>query len=99
MTNSPSSWDPDNDDQNAILGNSYDAAKKEIVENVNTSIQVIFNGALDGDSVDASDFTVDGDAVEAADWFSSKKDSVFLTVGEQDPRCHSQGGSGQRRHS
>ena len=74
-----------NDDQNAILGNSYDAAKKEIVENVNTSIQVIFNGALDGDSVDASDFTVDGVAVEAADWFSSQKDSVFLTVGEQDP--------------
>ena len=74
-----------NDDQNAILGNSYDAAKKEIVENVNTSIQVIFNGALDGGSVEASDFTVDGDAVEAADWFSSQKDSVFLTVGEQDP--------------
>ena len=35
--------------------------------------------------MDASDFTVDGVAVEAADWFSSQKDSVFLTVGEQDP--------------
>ena len=66
---------------NAILGQSYDAAKKEIVENVNTSIRVIFDGALDGDSVDASDFTVDGETVDAADWFSGQKDSVFLTVG------------------
>ncbi len=75
----------DDDEMNAILGQSYDAAEKEVVENVNTSIRVNFDGALDGDSVDASDFTVNGETVDAADWFSGVKDSVFLTVGAKGP--------------
>ena len=33
-----------------------------MIENVNTSIIVNFNGAVDGTSVDAGDFTVDGGA-------------------------------------
>ncbi len=75
----------DDDEMNATLGESYDSAEKEVVENVNTSIRVIFDGALDGDSVDASDFTVDGETVDAADWFSGEKESVFLTVGVKGP--------------
>ena len=83
---------PDDDKMNAILGQWWDPTKKgadRLIDNVtkakNTSIRVIFDGALDGASVDASDFTVDGATVDAADWFSGQKDSVFLTVGEQGP--------------
>ena len=85
---------PDNDDLNAILGQSWDPTKKNdpdtdkderLIENVNTSIIVNFNGAVDGTSVEAGDFTVDGGAVDAADWFSGKKDSVFLTVAAKGP--------------
>ena len=89
----------DDDKANAILGQWWDTTKKDdpdtdevderlitdVTKAKNTSIRVIFDGALDGDSVDAGDFTVDGAAVDAADWFSSLKDSVFLTVGEKGP--------------
>ena len=57
----------DNDKANAILGQWWDPTKKgadRLIDDVtkarNTSIRVIFDGALDGDSVDAGDFTVDG---------------------------------------
>ena len=88
----------DDDKANAILGQWWDPTKKDdsdtdederliidVTKAKNTSIRVIFDGALDGDSVDAGDFTVDGATVDAADWFSSLKGSVFLTVGEKGP--------------
>ena len=96
---------PDDDKMNAIVGQWWDPTKKgadRLIDNVtkakNTSIRVIFDGALDGSSVDASDFTVGGATVDAAAWFSGQKDSVFLTVGRTGPKRDSRGGSGQRRH-
>ena len=80
------------EDTKAILGQWWDPTKKDAARLIddatksrNTSIRVIFDGALDGDSVDPGDFTVDGATVEEANWFSGKKDSVFLTVGEKGP--------------
>ena len=88
----------DVDKANAILGQWWDPTKKDdsdtdkderLIDDVtkakNTSIRVIFDGALDGDSVEAADFTVDGATVDDAVWFSGQKDSVFLTVAAQDP--------------
>ncbi len=47
----------------------------------NTSIRVIFNEALDGTSIQSSDFRVDGSIPSAAEWFADRSESVFLTVG------------------
>ena len=83
---------PDDDKMNAILGQWWDPTKKgaarlidDAAKSKNTSIRVIFDGALDGASVAAGDFTVDGATVDDAVWFSGQKDSVFLTVAAQDP--------------
>jgi hypothetical protein len=50
---------------------------------LDTSIRVIFNEALDGDSVQATDFTVGGVVPAAANWYAGASDSVFLTVPAQ----------------
>jgi len=79
-------------DPNAILGQHWDASKSgsarlitDVKKGKNTSIRVIFDGDIDGDSVDAADFTVDGVAAVAANWYSGQADSVFLTVGAKGP--------------
>ena len=59
----------------------------------NTSIRVVFKEAIDGSTVEASDFTVDGDEPLTAEWYeegdTGDEDdpiarSVFLTVPEMD---------------
>jgi hypothetical protein len=79
-------------DPNSILGQSWDASKSgsarlitDVTKGKTTSMRVIFDGAIDGDSVAAADFTVDGVAAVAADWYSGQSDSVFLTVGAKGP--------------
>jgi hypothetical protein len=79
-------------DPNVILGQYWDASKSgsarlitDVTKGKTTSIRVIFDGAIDGDSVAAADFTVDGVAAVAADWHSGQTDSVFLTVGAKGP--------------
>lgn len=79
-------------DPNAILGQYWDASKSgaarlitDVKKGKTTSIRVIFDGDIDGDSVDAADFSVDGVAAVAADWYSGQADSVFLTVGAKGP--------------
>ena len=52
---------------------------------MNTSVRVMFDEALDGSTVDRSDFEVDGKTPLGADHYSGAPMSVFLTVPALDP--------------
>ncbi len=67
----------------AITGNSLNAdgaAVTNAADGDPTSIRVVFNEALDSNSLQASDFRVDGVAPSDVSWSGSHPESAFLTV-------------------
>ena len=67
----------------AITGNHLDGDGNAVTDASKadpTSIQMVFNEALDGDSLQASDFRVNGVAPADVAWSSSHPESVFLKV-------------------
>ena len=77
--------DPELDE--ATTGNWWDAEAEAVkfgADAVNTSIEVVFTEALDGDSISVTDFDSDDVDIEAAQWFAGAPDRVFLTVDPMD---------------
>ena len=79
--------DSDSGAASAVTGQWWDPTKVGMARLItdpakakNTSIRVVFDGDLDGDSVQSADFEVNDVAPLAAKWFSGKANSVFLTV-------------------
>ena len=71
----------------AVTGNSWDSEDEVVLSGtdaIRTSIEVIFDDALDGETVDAGDFNSTDVDIRAVDWFSDKPESVFLTVDAMD---------------
>jgi len=71
----------------ATTGNWWDAEAEAVAfgtDAVNTSIEVVFTEALDGDSVSVTDFDSDDVDIEGAQWFADAPDRVFLTVDPMD---------------
>jgi hypothetical protein len=71
----------------AVTGNSWDPEDEVVLSDadaVNTSIQVIFDAALDGDTVSVGDFDSSDVDIQSLDWFSDAPESVFLTVDAMD---------------
>ena len=71
----------------ATTGNWFDTVE-EVVESgsdaITTSIQVVFNEALDEDSISVGDFRSADVDIEAINWFADEPESVFLTVEAMD---------------
>ena len=74
----------------ATTGNWWDSSQDEGSElqsgadAVNTSIEVVFDEDLDGDSVSLIDFDSDDVDITGVQWFSGKAESVFLTTDAMD---------------
>ena len=86
--------DGDSGTASAVTGQWWDPTKTGAARLIsdpakakNTSIRVVFDGDLDGDSVDSTgmDFKVNGAVPQEALFFSGKPNSVFLTVPAMDP--------------
>ncbi len=59
---------------------STDKTETDSTKASKTSIRVDFDGDMDGTTIQPSDFLVAGVASSATDWFTGRKQSVFLTV-------------------
>lgn len=66
-------------------GDYWDATTKTVKGDLNTSLSVIFDDALDGTSIDATDFTIAGVTPAAAFWTPDLPNYVFLTVSALGP--------------
>ena len=86
--------DGDSGTASAVTGQWWDPTKTGAARLIadpakakDTSIRVVFDGDLDGDSIDSTglDFKVDGAVPSEALFFSGKPNSVFLTVPAMNP--------------
>ena len=67
----------------ATTGNSWDADTEAVLtgtDAIATSIQIVFDEDLDGDSITVADFESTDVDIEDVDFFSDSPTSVFLTV-------------------
>jgi hypothetical protein len=71
----------------ATTGNYFDTVDEEVQSGsdaISTSIQVVFDEALDEDSIQVTDFESDGTDITSVNWYSDEPESVFLTVDAMD---------------
>jgi len=78
----------------AVTGSWWDTAKTtddktetDITKSLNTSIRLDFDAALDSTTVDLTDFEVDDSTPLSMAWFSTRAQSVFLTVAALSPNA------------